>query len=173
MIRFIAPLVVFLGLAGLLWKGLGLNPRDLPSQLINQAAPAFALETVADPSSQITNNSLAGKVWVLNVWASWCVACLQEHAVISQLAKEVPVVGLNYKDKREEALAWLGQHGNPYLVSGYDNEGNTGIDYGVYGVPETFIIDQRNQIRYKHTGPVSEQDMLDKLLPVVAELSGQ
>ena len=173
MTRFVFPLVVFLALSGFLWKGLGLNPRDLPSQLIDQPAPAFTLETVADSSSLVSNTSMAGKVWVLNVWASWCVACLQEHSVISALAKEVPVVGLNYKDKREEALAWLAQHGNPYLVSGFDNAGNTGIDYGVYGVPETFVIDRSNRIRYKHTGPVSIQDMQETLLPVVAELGQQ
>lgn len=168
--RFIIPLVVFLALAGLLWKGLDLDPRQLPSQLIDKPAPVFELATVDDPNTVVSNNTYAGKVWLLNVWASWCVACLEEHPVISELSDTVDIVGLNYKDKREDALAWLARHGNPYRISGYDLAGNVGIDYGVYGVPETFVIDPRGRIRYKHTGPVSRQAMRDTLIPIIDSL---
>lgn len=171
--RFILPLVVFLGLAALLWRGLGLDPRDLPSQLIDREAPAFSLPTVANAAQTITNHTFDGKVWVLNVWASWCVACLQEHGVISALSKQIDIVGLNYKDQRQDAIGWLGQHGNPYTVSAYDQVGDVGIDYGVYGVPETFVIDRQGRIRYKHTGPVSVEDMQQTLLPVIASLQGE
>ena len=171
--RFVLPLVVFLGLTALLWRGLGLDPRDLPSQLIDREAPAFSLSTVANPAQNISNRTLEGKVWLLNVWASWCVACLQEHSVISALSEQIDIVGLNYKDQRQDAINWLGQHGNPYTVSGFDHAGDVGIDYGVYGVPETFVIDQLGRIRYKHTGPVSMQDMQQTLLPVIASLRSE
>lgn len=168
--RYLLPLVIFAGLAALLWRGLSLNPREIPSVLIDKSAPAFELEQLHDPSLRISHRTLEGKVWLLNVWASWCVACLQEHAVISELANQVDIVGLNYKDERNDALQWLTKHGDPYLMSAYDISGDVGIDYGVYGVPETFVVDQNGHIRYKHIGPVSMEDAEQKLVPIVEQL---
>lgn len=168
--RYILPLLIFAGLAALLWRGLSLNPREIPSVLIDKSAPAFELEQLHDPSQRISHRTLEGEVWLLNVWASWCVACLQEHAVITELSKEVDIVGLNYKDKRSDAMQWLVNNGNPYLVSAYDITGDVGIDYGVYGVPETFVVDQNGHIRYKHIGPVSVEDAKQKLVPIVEQL---
>jgi len=168
--RFIWPLVIFGAVSVLLWKGLSLNPREIPSALIDKPAPEFSLTTLHQPDIEVSRDSLSGKVWVLNVWASWCVACLHEHPIISQLAGEVYLVGLNYKDVREDALNWLGHNGNPYDTSGFDHAGDVGIDYGVYGVPETFVIDQNGNIRYKHIGPVTQSDLDKKLKPIIASL---
>ena len=168
--RFVFPLLLFAAVAVLLWRGLDLNPREIPSALIDKAAPPFSLKALHNESQTVSLDDMAGKVWLLNVWASWCVACLQEHALITSLSREVDIVGLNYKDKRQDAMAWLKQNGNPYLVSVHDFEGNTGIDYGVYGVPETFIIDQQGQIRYKHIGPVTNEAIGQTLLPIVNTL---
>ncbi len=167
MSRFLLPLVLFAGLMIFLWKGLDLNPREIPSTLIDKPAPAFDLSQLFDEHNRVTNESLAGKVWLLNVWASWCAACRQEHPVITELAREIDIVGLNYKDTRIDAKQWLAEFGNPYLVSAFDQKGDAGIDYGVYGVPETFVIDHLGTIRYKHIGPVSREDAVDKLLPIV------
>ncbi len=168
--RYAIPLLVFAGLSLLLWRGLSLNPKEIPSVLIDKSAPAFELEQLHDPLKRISHRTLEGKVWLLNVWASWCVACLQEHAVITQLSNEIDIVGLNYKDERSKAMGWLVKHGNPYLVSAFDNTGDVGIDYGVYGVPETFIVDQKGHIRYKHIGPVSVEDAKQKLIPIIEQL---
>ncbi len=172
MIRFALPLAIFAALSVLLWRGLSLDPRELPSVLIDKPAPAFELPVLHDTSASIGPNQMAGKVWLLNVWASWCVACRQEHPVITSLARDVEIVGLNYKDKRPEAMTWLQRWGNPYIASAFDQAGDVGIDYGVYGVPETFVIDQQGQIRYKHVGPVSESDAKNTILPVVQQLRG-
>ncbi len=168
--RFVLPLVVFFGLSVLLWRGLALNPREIPSALIDKAAPEFSLPQLHDEQKLITHQTLTNEVWLLNVWASWCVACQQEHPVIAELAKEVDIVGLNYKDAPANARKWLEEYGNPYLVSGIDRTGDVGIDYGVYGVPETFIIDKRGRIRYKHIGPVSADDASQLLLPIIERL---
>ncbi len=168
--RFALPLLIFISLTLLLWQGLDLNPRKIPSTLIDKSAPAFSLPDLHDSQKQITNATLANTVWVLNVWASWCVGCKQEHPVIDELAREIDIVGLNYKDSRENALNWLDNYGNPYLASAFDQAGNVGIDYGVYGVPETFVIDQQGQIKYKHIGPVSTADLSQTLLPIIQDL---
>ena len=173
MIRFALPLAIFAALVVLLWRGLSLDPRELPSVLIDKPAPAFELARLHDPAASIGPDDMAGKVWLLNVWASWCVACRQEHPVITTLAKDVEIVGLNYKDKRPDATAWLQRWGNPYITSAFDQAGDVGIDYGVYGVPETFVIDRNGRIRYKHVGPVSEVDARDTILPVVRQLLGE
>lgn len=170
MIRFTLPLATFIGLAIFLWIGLGLDPRDLPSTRIDKPAPAFDLANLHAPDQRVTNQALSGKVWVLNVWASWCVGCRAEHAVITELARYVDIVGLNYKDQRDDAIGWLKQFGDPYLMSGHDGQGDVGIDYGVYGVPESFIIDQAGRIKFKHTGPVSRQALQTTLLPLIALL---
>ena len=141
---FLLPLGIFLVLVVFLGAGLKLNPRDVPSPFIGKPAPAFAVSQLDDAGKTISPADMAGKVWLLNVWASWCVSCRVEHPVLMEFANLglAPVVGLNYKDKRDEGLAWLRQHGNPYLLSAYDSDGRIGIDYGVYGVPETFVIDR-------------------------------
>ncbi len=167
MTRFVLPLVIFSGLLVFLWKGLDLNPREIPSTLIDKPAPAFDLTRLYDENARISQETLAGKVWLLNVWASWCVSCRHEHPVITELAKNIDIVGLNYKDKRPDAQQWLTRFGNPYVMSAFDQSGNVGIDYGVYGVPETFVIDHLGSIRYKHIGPVTPQSAAEKLLPII------
>ena len=171
--RFL-PLGIFLVLAVFLAAGLGLNPREVPSPLIDKAAPAFRLPQLQDPGKTLGTEDLKGKVWILNVWASWCVACLEEHPILVDFSKQnaLPIYGLNYKDRREDALQWLGKHGNPYTVSIEDNDGRVGIDYGVYGVPETYVIDRNGIIRYKRIGPVTVPILQEKILPLVRQLQG-
>jgi cytochrome c biogenesis protein CcmG/thiol:disulfide interchange protein DsbE len=171
--RFL-PLGIFLVLAVFLAVGLGLDPREVPSPLIGKAAPAFRLPQLQDPGQMLGTGDLKGKVWILNVWASWCVACLEEHPILVDFSKQnvLPIYGLNYKDKREDALGWLGKHGNPYTLSIQDGDGRVGIDYGVYGVPETYVIDRNGIIRYKRIGPVTVQILQEKILPLVRQLRG-
>ena len=173
MIRFILPLGVFLLLALFLALGLKLDPSEVPSPLIDKPAPAFAAPALARPNEQIQRDALLGKVWVLNVWASWCVACRDEHPVLLAFAKHagVPIYGLNYKDQRADALGWLSQFGNPYTDSVFDADGRIGIDYGVYGVPETFVIDRQGLIRLKHIGPLTPEVLRDKIGPLLKRLS--
>ena len=162
----------FIALIALLGIGLSLNPREVPSPLIGKNAPPFELPRLDDPAKTFTQKEMLGKVWVLNVWASWCPPCLAEHPVVTDISKSVPVVGLNYKDSRDDALPWLARNGNPYQLSVYDAKGRIAIDYGVYGVPETYLIDQKGVIRYKHIGPLTPEVAQKKLLPKVKELSG-
>lgn len=171
--KFLVPLALFLVLAGFLAYGLTLNPREVPSPLVDKPAPEFRLATLAAPETPLGLEDMRGQVWLLNVWASWCVSCRQEHPVLMDLARAnvVPLVGLNYKDTRPEALQWLNEHGDPYAVSVVDADGRVGIDYGVYGVPETFLIDREGVIRHKHIGPVTPEAVRDVLLPKIAELS--
>jgi cytochrome c biogenesis protein CcmG/thiol:disulfide interchange protein DsbE len=172
MMRFALPLGVFLALAILLAIGLQLNPREVPSPLINKPAPHFELPQLHAREMTFSQKDMLGKVWMLNVWASWCVSCREEHPVLVDLAKSgaVPIVGLNYKDKHEDAIAWLTRYGDPYQLSAYDINGRVGIDYGVYGVPETYVIDRRGVIRYKRIGVLTPAIVKDKVLPLVAEL---
>jgi cytochrome c biogenesis protein CcmG, thiol:disulfide interchange protein DsbE len=162
----------FIGLIVLLGVGLTLNPRQVPSPLIGKAAPPFELPRLDQPAKTFTQKEMLGDVWVLNVWASWCPPCLAEHPVVTELAKSVPVVGLNYKDAREDALPWLARNGNPYQLTVYDGNGRIAIDYGVYGVPETYVIDRKGVIRYKHIGPLTPEDAQKKVVPLVKELRG-
>jgi cytochrome c biogenesis protein CcmG/thiol:disulfide interchange protein DsbE len=166
------PLIGFAVLVGLLAVGLQLKPREVPSPLIGKPAPQFSLPVLATPEKQLGTQDLRGQVWLLNVWASWCVACRQEHPVMVDLAKTglVPIYGLNYKDKRDDAIAWLGRFGNPYVASLADVQGLVGIDFGVYGVPETFVIDQQGVIRHKFIGPVTPELIQSTLLPLVGKL---
>ncbi len=170
--RYLLPLIVFLVLVGFLAVGLNLNPREVPSPLIGKPAPAFSLPVLDAPAQKLSAQDLRGKVWVLNVWASWCAPCRQEHPLIAELAKSggAPVVGLNYKDKPADATAWLAQLGNPYIATVSDVEGLVGIDYGVYGVPETFVIDKGGVIRLKHIGPMTPEAMRDRVLPLLRKL---
>ena len=170
--RWSIPLAVFVLLVAFLWVGLGRDPREVPSPLIGKPAPAFKLAQLHAPDALLSNDDLKGKVWLLNVWASWCVSCRVEHPWLVQLAKAniVPVYGLDYKDKPDDGRAWLAQNGNPYTASIVDQDGRVGIDYGVYGVPETFLIDKTGIIRYKQIGPLTAEALQQKILPMVREL---
>ncbi len=177
--RFLLPLAVFILLVGFLAVGLKLNPREVPSPLVGKAAPAFDLPVLHeagkpfDPAARrFAPSSMRGKVWLLNVWASWCVSCRDEHPMLMALAKRgvMPILGLNYKDKGDEATAWLKQFGNPYDLSVVDADGRIGIDYGVYGVPETYLIDAEGVIRYKQIGPLTAAILEQKILPLAAAL---
>ena len=144
------------------------------AHLINKAAPAFQLTRLDDPASTIRRDDLMGKVWVLNVWASWCVACQAEHPLLVEFAskKMVPIYGLNYKDERVAGLRWLSRYGNPYTASLFDEDGRVGIDWGVYGVPETFVMDRQGVIRFKHIGPLTPEVIRDQVEPLVRQLNG-
>jgi len=170
--RYLLPLIIFMVMVAFLAVGLNRDPREVPSPLIGKAAPAFDLPRIDDPSLRMKTQDLRGQVWMLNVWASWCAACRQEHPLLVDLAKDgkVKLYGLNYKDKRDDGLAWLQKHGNPYIASLSDTDGLVGIDYGVYGVPETFIIDKQGVIRHKQIGPVTAESLSATLLPLVAQL---
>jgi cytochrome c biogenesis protein CcmG, thiol:disulfide interchange protein DsbE len=172
-LKFALPLIGFVALCGVLFVGLGLNPREIPSALIGKPAPAFALPVLGDESKKLTPANWSGKVWVLNVWASWCVSCKDEHPLFVELARQGAIkhfVGLNYKDKSDAAKKWLTELGNPYAISIVDADGRTGIDWGVYGVPETFVMDKKGVVRYKHVGPISRKAWDEKVAPMIAAL---
>jgi cytochrome c biogenesis protein CcmG/thiol:disulfide interchange protein DsbE len=170
--RYLAPLAAFLVLAGFLYVGLGLNPREVPSPLVDKPAPAFQLTQLAQPDQTFSRDDMKGKVWMLNVWASWCTACREEHPLLVEIAKQgtVPIVGLNYKDKPAAAQQWLAQWGDPYKLSVQDPVGRTGIEYGVYGVPETFLIDKNGVIRFKQIGPITPKVWQERMLPLIRQL---
>jgi len=170
--KFLIPLLLFVVLVGFLAVGLNRDPQEDPSPLINKPAPAFEIAQLEQSNKTFSPASMKGQVWILNVWASWCVACREEHPVLVELAKSqvAPVIGLDYKDKREDALAMLARQGNPYVLSAYDANGRVGIDYGVYGVPETYVIDRAGVIRFKHIGPITSQILNQKIYPLVNEL---
>jgi cytochrome c biogenesis protein CcmG, thiol:disulfide interchange protein DsbE len=173
LIRYLLPLLAFLVLAIFLGLGLSLNPREVPSPLIDKPAPAFSARLLAQPEKTLSRDELVGKAWILNVWASWCAPCRDEHPLWVDYAKRspVPIYGLNYKDKAPAAQAWLQQLGNPYAESLADPEGRIGIDYGVYGVPETFIIDAKGVVRFKHVGPITPEVLRDKIEPVLKRIA--
>jgi len=173
-LRFIVPLAIFLALAGFLAVGLKLDPHKVPSPLIGKPAPTFKLPRLDDPAQVVNRESMTGKVWLLNVWASWCGPCRDEHPHLVAFArtKQVPLVGLNYKDSRSDALAWLKELGNPYDVSLSDLDGRVGIDFGVYGVPETFVIDKGGIIRFKHIGPLTPEVLNTQIVPLLRQLNG-
>ena len=164
---------VFVALVVLLAVGLTLNPREVPSPLIGKPAPAFELPLLHAPEKTFTQKDMLGKVWVMNVWASWCPPCLVEHPVVTALAKSglAPVIGMNYKDTREDALPWLKRNGDPFQFSVYDEKGRIAMDYGVYGVPETYVIDAKGVIRFKHIGPLTPEVQTKKIEPLLKELS--
>ena len=173
MLRYLIPLGIFLVMVVFLAIGLRRDPREVPSPLINKAAPTFRLPQLKEPDKTFSAADMRGKVWVLNVWASWCVSCREEHPLLLEYAKTgaVPIYGLNWKDKREDALDWLGQLGDPYVLSVADLDGRVAIDYGVYGAPETYLIDQNGTIRYKQIGAVTADVWQDKILPLVQQLN--
>lgn len=169
------PLAVFAVIAVFLGVGLTLKPREVPSPLIGKPAPAFSLPQLHQASQVIGPESLRGKVYLLNVWASWCGSCRVEHPHLMELARSgrVPVYGLNYKDGREAGIEWLNRYGDPYVASAFDADGRVAIDYGVYGAPETFLVDARGVIRYKHIGPLTPDVIEGKLMPLVQEISSR
>jgi cytochrome c biogenesis protein CcmG, thiol:disulfide interchange protein DsbE len=171
--RFLLPLGAFFVLVAFLGVGLTLNPREVPSPLIGKPAPDFALPRLDDPAQVVRRDDLKGQVWLLNVWASWCVTCLEEHPALSDFARTapVPIIGLNYKDDAAAGRAWLKRHGDPYRMSLVDAQGRTGIDFGVYGVPETYVIDRQGIVRFKHTGALTPQVFDERIRPLIAELS--
>lgn len=170
--KFLLPLALFAVLVIFLAVGLSRDPRQVPSPLIDKLAPAFNLPALSDPSRSFKSEEMRGQVWLLNVWASWCETCRYEHPLLLDLARTrlVPIYGLNYKDERRDALAWLDAFGDPYTLSLSDTAGRVGIDYGVYAVPETFVIDREGRIRYKQVGPVTEEALEKKIIPLVKEL---
>ena len=171
-LKFAIPLAVFAALAVFLAVGLTRDPREVPSPFIGRAAPAFQLERLHEPRATFGPEEMRGKVWLLNVWASWCVSCRVEHPLLVELARSraVPIVGLDYKDKRDDGLRWLERMGDPYALSAFDVDGRVGIDYGVYGVPETFVIDKQGVIRYKQIGPITPEALEQTILPLVRKL---
>lgn len=173
-LAYATPLAIFLGLCVLLWKGLAMDPSLLPSELVNEPVPAFTLPSLTEPARTLSADNLKGKVRLLNVWATWCPSCYVEHPMLVKLAKEqgVVIVGMNYRDERPKALAYLAKHGNPYEAVIYDERGRLGIDLGVYGAPETFLIDAQGVIRYRFVGVLDERVWTRELLPRIKQLQG-
>jgi cytochrome c biogenesis protein CcmG/thiol:disulfide interchange protein DsbE len=171
-LRWSLPLAIFLVVLVFLFVGLFHDPHEVPSPLIGKPAPQFSLTQLHQPDRKLTTADMRGQVWLLNVWASWCVSCRVEHPLLVDLAKAniVPVIGLAYKDKPADGLAWLASNGDPYRMSIVDQDGRVGIDFGVYGVPETFVIDKTGIIRYKQIGPLTVDALKQTILPLVREL---
>lgn len=170
--KALIPLGIFIVLVVFLAIGLTRDPHEVPSPLINKAAPMFSAPHLHAPGQQFSAKDMLGKVWLLNTWASWCVACRQEHPILMEFAKTktLPIVGLDYKDQDSEGLKWLARFGDPYDLAITDKDGRIGIDFGVYGVPESFLIDKAGVIRYKQIGPVTEEALKEKILPLIREL---
>ncbi len=169
---WLTPLLVFAGVAVFLGIGLTLNPREIPSALIGKPVPEFVLPPVQGRTLGLSSGDLKGDVSLVNVFASWCVPCRQEHPIFLQLQREglVPIHGINYKDRPEDAARWLDALGDPYTRTGADLNGRVAIDWGVYGVPETFVIDRNGRIAYKHIGAVTPKVLEEKLRPLIARL---
>lgn len=167
------PLAVFVAMLVFLGVGLKLDPREVPSPLIDKPVPTFSLQTLDEPSRLLSSADMRGQVWLLNVWASWCGGCREEHPTLVEFAqtRAVPIVGLNYKDQPDDARRWLDRLGNPYIASVSDLDGRTGIEFGVYGVPETFVIDKAGVIRHKQIGPITPDILRDTILPLVKKLN--
>jgi len=170
---FLIPLAAFAVLTLFLLRGLWLNPREVPSPLIGKPAPQFERPKLAAAGDSFASKEMLGQVWILNVWASWCAPCREEHPLWNEFArsKRVPLVGLNYKDEDKTASRWLRDLGDPYTFSVTDRDGRVGIDYGVYGVPETFVIDKSGVIRFKQIGPITAEVLERKIVPLLQELA--
>ncbi len=168
---YLLPLVLFIALAIVLWQGLSNDSRLLPAAMLNQPFPEFALPSLASSSQIITTKDLPKQIILVNVWATWCSSCLQEHPFLVELAKQgVVIIGLNYKDKRADALAWLKQLGNPYQLEIFDAKGSLGLDLGVYGAPETYLLDQHGVIQYRHVGVLTPDVWRQRLIPIIEVL---
>jgi cytochrome c biogenesis protein CcmG, thiol:disulfide interchange protein DsbE len=172
--RLFLPLVLFAGLAVVLGADPTPNPREGPSPLIGRPAPPLTLPSLHGSGRALAVGDLKGRVWLLNVWASWCAPCREEHPLLVALAREqrLPIVGLNYKDDPRNAQEWLLRLGDPYQASISDRDGRVGIDYGVYGVPETFVIDKTGIVRFKHVGPLTYEVWTRTLRPLIHALQG-
>ena len=170
--KALIPLGLFGVLLVFLAIGLTRDPHEIPSPLIGKPAPAFTAPVLGKPGETMSTKDMLGKVWLLNTWASWCVACRQEHPLLVEFSKTnpLPIIGLDYKDKESDGLLWLARYGNPYTTSITDQDGRIGIDFGVYGVPESFLIDKAGIIRYKQIGPITDEALRDKIMPLVREL---
>ena len=171
MLKYLLPVGLFAVLVGFLYFGLGRDKQTLPSPLIGKSAPIFELTRLDDPAKTFSNSELAGKPYVLNIWGSWCVGCRQEHGALLEIARrgEVPIVGLNYNDEREAALNWLAQLGDPYVVSAFDGDGRVGIDWGVYGAPETFLVDANGKVLKKHVAPITVEIWEQEFVPLLPQ----
>lgn len=169
---FLFPLVIFVGLAVFLGVGLTLDPRKIPSPLIGKSVPEFDLPPVRGRSLGLSSAQLKGEVSIVNVFASWCAACREEHPILMQMQREglLPIHGLNYKDRPEDAQKWLADLGDPYTRTGADIDGRVAIDWGVYGVPETFVIDREGRIAYKHIGAITPKFVAETLRPLIGRL---
>ncbi len=169
--RYLLPLIGFLVLSTLLYFGLKNDPKAIPSPFIGKEAPAFELPRLYQAST-FQPQSMQGKVWVLNVWASWCASCVAEHEVIKHFSTQerINIVGLNYKDEPNNAKKWLAARGNPYYAIAIDQQGEAGLDWGVYGVPESFVIDKQGIVRYKVVGPMTEDKLNTTLRPLIRQL---
>lgn len=174
-LRRLVPLSIFVLVTAFLGVGLTIDSTRVPSPLVGREIPAFDLPAVKDPQQRVRPGNFRGEAWLLNVWATWCVACREEHEVLMTAAREhgLTIVGLDYKDERDAALDWFDRLGDPYVVSAFDADGRAAIDLGVYGVPETYVIDRHGIIRYKHIGPISPGQLLDRILPLVQRLEAQ
>lgn len=169
---FILPILVLFALIWLFWRGLYLNPTLITSPLIGKSVPNFTLPRLHEANQMLNQNQFTGHVSLLNVWATWCVACREEQQTLLDFSKErvVAIYGLDYKDDRQSAIAWLAEHGNPYAAVAFDQSGNVAINWGVYGAPETFLIDRKGIIRYKYIGPITSQVVKRNLLPRIEAL---
>lgn len=172
--KFLLPLAIFAALVVFLAIGLNRNPREVPSPFIGKPAPAFALPQLHQPEKQLAVGDLKGKVWLLNVWASWCAPCRQEHPLLMELQKAnlVPIYGLVHKDQRDAAMKMLEKGGDPYVLSAQDADGKVSIEYGVYGVPETFLIDKDGVVQFKQVGPLTPEVLKERLIPLIKKLQG-
>lgn len=173
-LKFLVPAFAFAVLVGFFIVGLRQDPGEIPSPLIGKPAPVFSLESLGDPAWKVGSADFAGRVWVLNVWATWCVGCRQEHEALLAIAREnqVPVMGLNWRDERTLALRWLSELGNPYVSVAYDPEGRTAIDWGVYGAPETFLIGADGVVLEKHIGAMTAEAWQRKFVPLLNRGNG-
>lgn len=167
------PLILFVVLVAFLLVGLRRDPHEVPSPLINKSAPDFQLPQLQPATATFSAREMRGKVWLLNFWGTWCVACREEHPLLVEYAKTgvVPIYGVDYKDERAAALQWLNEFGNPYTVTAFDVDGRISIDYGVYGAPESYLIDRKGVIRFKQIGPITEDVWQNKILPLANELN--
>lgn len=169
------PFIALVALIGLFWKGLYLDTNKVPSPLIDKKAPELVLPDLLDATSMVNLNDWLGEVVLLNVWATWCSGCLQEHSVLNAIAasKQVPIIGLNWKDNPDKAKKWLHTQGNPFVAIPNDLAGQVAINWGVYGAPETFIVDKHGMIRYKHIAPITEHDVQTVIMPIVHKLQAE
>jgi cytochrome c biogenesis protein CcmG/thiol:disulfide interchange protein DsbE len=167
------PLALFIALVGFLFIGLRRDPHEIPSPLINKPAPAFQLPQLHEPTKTFSAQEMRGKVWLLNFWGTWCIACREEHPMLVEYAKSgvLPIYGVDYKDERAAGLRWLEEFGNPYALTAFDSDGRVSIDYGVYGAPESYLIDRNGVIRFKQIGPITEDVWQRQILPLAKQLN--